>query len=162
MSTRDDTFCEMLRVSLHSNFEAGVRHRSYEDMQDELDMLRELPEAKQPLVWDSEISFLVHSAINRYENTLHAKRQTKANQKLPSLADVAKFINLLQRGKEEKRRHESRKPSVSFQGLTSQAFSINNNVCLEPGAVSSSVTQSRKRNQVKKHWAYPLSSRTRM
>jgi hypothetical protein len=162
MSTQDATFCEMLRVSLHSHFEVGIRQWSHEDMQDELEMLRELPEAKQPLIWDSEMSFLVHSAINRYENTLHAKRQTGAPKTVPSLAGVAKLINLLQRGKEEKRSHKSLKPSVSFQGLTSQASSMNNNTCLGTGAVSSSVVQARKRNRVMRHWTYPLSSRTSM
>ena len=75
-----------------------IRQLSCDDMAAELTILKCLPEARQPISWDSEMSVLVHTTINCIENTLHSLKHTGSAYKLPSLARVTSIIKLLHPG----------------------------------------------------------------
>ena len=107
------------RASLLARLQAGtlppLSHLSRQDMEDELEELRWQPEAAHPLSWDSEMSVLVHSAINGIENTLRV-RQTRSDQTFLPLASMGKMLKLLHRGKGDR---QERKRSVSFDSVKS-------------------------------------------
>ena len=90
-------------------------------MEDELEELRWQPEAAQPVSWDSEMSVLVHSAINGIENTLQV-RQTRSDQTLFSLANMAKMLKLPHRRKGDRQEWKRSVLRSVFPSLFNKAY----------------------------------------
>ena len=124
------------RASLLARSQAGklphLSHMSHEDMVDELEELRRQPEAAQAVTWHSEMSVLVHSAINAIENTLGVM-QTRSDKTSLSLASLGKMLKLLHRGNGER---QGRKRSVSFADAKSLPFSSSETTCTASDAAS--------------------------
>ena len=113
-----------------------LSHLSQEDMEDELVLLLEHPAGTQPLQWDSEVSVLVHSAINGIENTLQARRTRSGHpHSSPSraLAGVGRILTFLHRGKVDK---PERKRFVSFEGMETPSSSSCETACAAVDTVS--------------------------
>jgi len=145
-------FFEQRRASLLGRFGAGMRlqlsHLSLEDLEDDLSVLRCKPEATRPLSWDSEMSVLVHSAINGIENTLRA-RQAGSSKKLPfqsSLAGMARMMTVLQPRKVDTHARKPQKRSVSFPSCASSTLSSVGTSCKATDTVSIGASQTRCRN----------------
>ena len=88
-----------------------------------LELLRQLPEATEPLSWESEDSVAVHSAINGMEN--NRLPSMKRSTSLPSLTGLVKIVKKLQSGKVPFQVHKNAdkasglKRSVSFSDTPS-------------------------------------------
>ena len=148
ITIEDASFFDERRASLLARSQAGtlphLSHLSREDMEDELEELRWQPEAAQPVSWDSEMSVLVHSAINGIENTLQV-RQTRSDQTLFSLASMAKMLKLPHRRKGDR---QEWKRSVSFDSVKSLPVSSSETTCTTSDAASICAARKSRRNSV--------------
>jgi len=140
------------RASLMGRLQAGTRrqlsHLSQEDMEDELELLLQQPAGTQPLSWDSEVSVLVHSAINGIENTLQAGRARSGHPHASSsraLAGVGSIFKFLHRGKADK---PKQKRSVSFEGMEALPSSRCEAVCTTAGTVSMCAASASRRKNI--------------
>ena len=150
ISIEDAFFYGERRASLMGRLQAGTRqqlsHLSQEDMEDELELLVQQPAGTQPLSWDSEVSVLVHSAINGIQNTLQARR-ARSGHSSPSraLVGVGRIFKFLHRGKVDK---PEQTRSVSFEGMEALSSSSCEAACTAEDTVSMCTASASRRKNV--------------